>query len=207
MRPDLRSLSLDGAIVLVGAAFCAFAALDLYITRGAGSPSLAANKAARTALRAQFWGLPQRDAGGQQLPAADRLAYYQMMILHGGPVDVAAADELPVQQTFARRVQTPEFSELPRAARKQVLDWASEDLPNDEGNHVYSIPALKIPSLEARASRGDCGAAQRLASYSVFGSLGAYDKELKWMRVAAQCPGSQFNEWLARQQAEQVMGH
>jgi len=196
MRPDLRLPCLNSAVFIAGAAFCGLAALDFYITRGTDSPSLTANKAARTVFRAQFWGSPGPRFDAQQLPFSDRMAYYRMMILRGGPVEVAAADELPVQQDFARLVQTTQFADLSPAAREQALDWASEDLPNDQGNHVYGIPALKIPSLEARASRGDCGAARRLASYDMFGAIGKYDMDLKWARVAAKCPGTYFKETL-----------
>jgi len=197
MRPDLRSLCLNGAVVICGAAFCAFAALDFYIARGTDSLSLAANKAARVALRDQFWRSPRALASAPQLPEDDRIQFYRMLILRGAPVDVAAADELPVQQYFARLVRTAEFASLPPAAREQALDWASEDLPNDQGNHVYGIPALKIPSLEARASTGDCGAARRLASYSLYGGNRYLDLELKWLRIAAECPGTFFKEYLA----------
>ncbi|WP_426165966.1 hypothetical protein [Pseudoduganella sp. R-34] len=196
MRLDLRSLCLNSAVVIVGAAFCGFAALDFYITRGTGSPSLSANKAARTVFRAQFWGSPGRAVDAQQLPFADRMAFYRMMILRGGPVEVSAADELALQQDFARLIRSEEFAGLAPAAREQALDWAREDLPNDQGNHVYGIPALKLPSLEARASRGDCAAARRLASYDMFGALGKYDLDFKWARIAAKCPGTYFKETL-----------
>lgn len=196
MRADLRSLCLNGAVAIFGAAFCALAALDFYITRGTDSPSLEANKAARNSLRDQFWRSPRALASAPQLALADRILFYRMMILRGAPVDVAPADELLVQQYFAHLVRTAEIARLPPAARHQALDWASEDLPNDQGNHVYEIPALKIASLEARASRGDCAAARRLASYDLFGALGKYDMDLKWARLAAKCPGTYFKEAL-----------
>jgi hypothetical protein len=196
MRPHWRSLCLNGVVLLAGAVFCAFAALDLYITRGTVSPSQAANREARMALRAHFWKQPAHEFDGQGLPASDRLEFYRILILRGAPVNVTEGDELSVQKYFARFIHTAEFRDLPRLARDQAVEWAGENLPNDEGIHVYGIPGLKIPSLEERAGRGDCGAARRLASYNMFGAQGKYDMELKWLRIAARCPGTNFKELL-----------
>ncbi|KQZ33493.1 hypothetical protein [Duganella sp. Root1480D1] len=63
MKADLRLLCLNGAVVIAGAAFCALAALDFYITRGTDSPSLEANKAARRLASFSLYGGNQSQFG------------------------------------------------------------------------------------------------------------------------------------------------
>jgi len=172
MRPDLRPFWLSGAIV-IGAAFCLLAGLDFYITRDTTSRSLAAGRAARMALRGQFW---ERLRGNE----SDVELFNQLAQVR----KISLADQREFYRILAHRC------EAARPACAKALD----ERPTEPGA-VYELSESEIAALKVRASQGNCWAAGRLASYNWYGALNP-DEGLKWTRIAAKCPGAYYKELL-----------